>query len=69
MNTSKYAKLENCSTDTALRDIQNLKIRGFFIQNPGSWPDEVPASIYHMRFHNAKSGKLDEDQQTPRHLL
>lgn len=35
MNTSKYAKLAKCSTDTALRDIQYLKSRGIFIQNPG----------------------------------
>ena len=35
MNTSKYAKLAKCSTDTALRDVQNLKSRGIFIQNPG----------------------------------
>lgn len=35
MNTSKYAKLAKCSTDTALRDIQELKGRGIFIQNPG----------------------------------
>ena len=35
MNTSKYAKLTKCSTDTALRDIQYLKSRGIFIQNPG----------------------------------
>jgi Fic family protein len=35
MNTSKYAKLAKCSTDTALRDIQNLKLLGIFIQNPG----------------------------------
>lgn len=35
MNTSKYAKLVKCSTDTALRDIQDLKARGIFIQNPG----------------------------------
>lgn len=34
MNTSKYAKLTKCSNDTALRDIQNLKERGIFIQNP-----------------------------------
>lgn len=33
MNTSKYAKLAKCSNDTALRDIQNLKGRGIFIQN------------------------------------
>ena len=35
MNTSKYAKLTKCSTDTALRDIQGLKSRGILIQNPG----------------------------------
>lgn len=35
MNTSKYAKLAKCSGDTALRDIQTLKGRGIFIQNPG----------------------------------
>lgn len=34
MNTSKYAKLAKCSNDTALRDIQGLKERGIFIQNP-----------------------------------
>lgn len=35
MNTSKYAKMARCSNDTALRDIQALKKRGIFIQNPG----------------------------------
>lgn len=35
MNTSKYARLAKCSNDTALRDIQQLKARGIFIQNPG----------------------------------
>ncbi len=35
MNTSKYAKLAKCSTDTALRDIQDLKTRGIFILNTG----------------------------------
>ena len=34
MNTSKYAKLAKCSNDTALRDIQELKAREIFIQNP-----------------------------------
>ena len=33
MNTSKYAKLAKCSNDTALRDIQELKERGIFLQN------------------------------------
>ena len=35
MNTSKYAKLAKCSNDTALRDIQDLKDREVFIENPG----------------------------------
>lgn len=35
INTSKYAKLAKCSTDTALRDILDLKSRGVLIQNPG----------------------------------
>ncbi len=35
MHTSKYAKMAKCSNDTALRDIQELKERGIFIQNPG----------------------------------
>ena len=35
MNTSKYAKMTNCSNDTALRDIQELKKRGIFIHNLG----------------------------------
>ena len=35
INTSKYAKLAKCSNDTALRDIQELKGQGIFIQNPG----------------------------------
>ena len=35
MNTSKYASLAKCSKDTALRDIQSLKTREIFIQNPG----------------------------------
>lgn len=34
INTSKYAKLSKCSNDTALRDMQELKERGIFIQNP-----------------------------------
>lgn len=35
MSTSKYAKIAKCSGDTALRDIQALRERGVFIQNPG----------------------------------
>ena len=35
LTTSKYAKLARCSTDTALRDIQELLERGVLRQNPG----------------------------------
>ena len=35
LNTSKYAKLAKCSTDTALRDIRELVERGILSQNPG----------------------------------
>ena len=35
MNTSKYAELAKCSKDTALRDIQDLKEHGIFVQNAG----------------------------------
>ncbi len=35
MNTSKYAKMAKCSTDTALRDIRELLERDILIQNPG----------------------------------
>lgn len=35
MNTSKYAKLAKTSNDTALRDMQDLKARGIFVQNEG----------------------------------
>lgn len=36
MNTSRYAKMTKCSTDTAYRDILDLKTRSFLIQNPGA---------------------------------
>lgn len=35
LNTSKYAKMAKCSTDTALRDIRELLDRNILIQNPG----------------------------------
>ena len=35
MNTSKYAKIAKCSTDTALRDIQDLVSRNILIKNQG----------------------------------
>jgi Fic family protein len=35
LNTSKYAKLAKCSTDTALRDIRELLARGILLPNPG----------------------------------
>jgi Fic family protein len=35
LNTSKYAKLGKCSTDTALRDIRTLVDYGLIVKNPG----------------------------------
>jgi Fic family protein len=35
LTTVKWAKLANCSHDTALRDIQDLLARGVLVQNPG----------------------------------
>ena len=35
LNTSKYAKMTKCSTDTALRDIQALVTRGVLEKTPG----------------------------------
>jgi len=35
LTTSKYAKLANCSTDTALRDVRELLNHGILVQNPG----------------------------------
>lgn len=35
LTTSKYAKLANCSNDTALRDVQELQDRGILVKNPG----------------------------------
>jgi Fic family protein len=35
MNTSKYAKVAKCSTDTALRDIRELEKWEVLLQNPG----------------------------------
>ncbi len=35
LSTSKYAKLAECSTDTALRDIRELLERGILVQNSG----------------------------------
>lgn len=35
LTTSKYGKLAKCSSDTALRDIQDLLARGILIANPG----------------------------------
>ncbi len=35
LNTSKYAKLSKCSSDTALRDIRVLLNHGLIIKNPG----------------------------------
>jgi Fic family protein len=35
LNTSKYAKMAKCSTDTALRDIRELLKFNILVQNPG----------------------------------
>ena len=35
MNTSKYARMTKCSTDTALRDIQDLLAKGVLVPNEG----------------------------------
>lgn len=35
MTTSKYARIAKCSSDTALRDIQDLETRGILTKNPG----------------------------------
>ena len=35
ITTSRYARLNKCSPDTALRDIRELLERGIFVQNPG----------------------------------
>ena len=35
LTTSKYAKMAKCSSDTALRDIQELLERGILVKNPG----------------------------------
>lgn len=37
MNTSKYAKLAKCSTDTALHDMRDLQDRGILVRTPGGW--------------------------------
>lgn len=53
LTTSKYAKLAKCSTDTALRDVQELLAWGVLTRNPGGGrstsyrlvtPDELAAS-------------------------
>jgi Fic family protein len=35
MTTSKYARIAKCSSDTALRDIQDLEARKILVKNPG----------------------------------
>ena len=35
MTTSKYARIAKCSSDTALRDIQDLEARSILVKNPG----------------------------------
>ena len=35
LNCSRYAKLAGCSTDTALRDLNELLDLGIAVRNPG----------------------------------
>lgn len=56
MNTSKYAKLAKCSTDTALRDIQDLKSRKIFIQNPGGGR----STSYHLPDQISQIGSIHQ---------
>ena len=35
MTTSRYARIAKCSSDTALRDIQDLVTQGILTKNPG----------------------------------
>ena len=35
LTSSKWAKIENCSQDTAIRDISDLLERGMLFKNPG----------------------------------
>ena len=35
LNTSKWAKMTKVSTDTALRDIQNLEVQGVLVKQAG----------------------------------
>lgn len=35
LNTSKWAKIAKCSTDSALRDIQDLVEKGILEKEPG----------------------------------
>jgi Fic family protein len=35
LTSSKWAKLEKCSQDTALRDIDDLVKRGILVRQPG----------------------------------
>ncbi len=57
MNTSRYARLAKCSKDTALRDIQDLKERGIFIQNPG----RGRSSSYRLPDRNEHYDRLRHD--------
>ncbi len=50
MKTSKYAKMAECSNDTALRDIQELKEREIFIQNSG----RGRSTSYRLPYKNEK---------------
>jgi hypothetical protein len=68
LSTSKYAKLAKCSTDTALRDIQELLERGVLIQNPGggrSTGTWRPASARTIRTSTGLDGRLSPWSSMP----
>jgi Uncharacterized conserved protein len=68
MSTSKYAKLAKCSTDTALRDIQELKERSIFVQNRGggrSTSYRLPDREEWCASSEGKAGFEPKDGKTP----
>ena len=71
-HTSKYAGLAKCSTDTALRDIQDLKARGVFIWNPGGGrgtscrlPNRIPEQVINKNGSSRRSGLSQQNFSVP----
>lgn len=63
MRTSKHARPAKCSTDTALRDTQDLKARGVFIRNPDGGrgtsyrlPNRIPGQVINKNGSSRRSG-------------